>query len=118
MSQNFKCFLSFSPSVFVSRYVAHSCNFFLFPTTFGVLDSEFSFQASSVQFLNQYGFDYNKVWPGRRGPRGLRGRVSTWSKSASCRPSDLSTYKRTTKVSFSAVIQMMPLTHFLVSPCL
>ena len=31
MSQNFKCFLSFSPSVFVSRYVAHSCNFFLFP---------------------------------------------------------------------------------------
>ncbi|KAF4024705.1 hypothetical protein G4228_016690 [Cervus hanglu yarkandensis] len=45
---------------FVSRYVAHSCNFFLFPTTFGVLDSEFSFQASSVQFLNQYGFDYNK----------------------------------------------------------
>ncbi|MEJ1275437.1 poly(A)-specific ribonuclease (PARN)-like domain containing 1 [Cricetulus griseus] len=42
------------------RYVAHSCNFFLFPTTFGILDSEFSFQASSVQFLNQYGFDYNK----------------------------------------------------------
>ncbi|KAI5193725.1 Poly(A)-Specific Ribonuclease Pnldc1 [Manis pentadactyla] len=42
------------------RYVAHSCNFFLFPTTFGTLDSEFSFQASSVQFLNQYGFDYNK----------------------------------------------------------
>ncbi|MBW04299.1 Poly(A)-specific ribonuclease PARN-like domain-containing protein 1, partial [Eschrichtius robustus] len=41
-------------------YVAHSCNFFLFPTTFGILDSEFSFQASSVQFLNQYGFDYNK----------------------------------------------------------
>uniref|UniRef100_A0A8C2P2C1 Poly(A)-specific ribonuclease PNLDC1 n=1 Tax=Capra hircus TaxID=9925 RepID=A0A8C2P2C1_CAPHI len=43
-----------------NKYVAHSCNFFLFPTTFGVLDSEFSFQASSVQFLNQYGFDYNK----------------------------------------------------------
>ncbi|ELK34824.1 Poly(A)-specific ribonuclease PARN-like domain-containing protein 1 [Myotis davidii] len=42
------------------RYIAHSCNFFLFPTTFGILDSEFSFQASSVQFLNQYGFDYNK----------------------------------------------------------
>ncbi|XP_049621424.1 poly(A)-specific ribonuclease PNLDC1 [Suncus etruscus] len=43
-----------------NKYLAHSCNFFLFPTTFGVLDSEFSFQASSVQFLNQYGFDYNK----------------------------------------------------------
>ncbi|KAI4539106.1 hypothetical protein MG293_010498 [Ovis ammon polii] len=43
-----------------NKYIAHSCNFFLFPTTFGVLDSEFSFQASSVQFLNQYGFDYNK----------------------------------------------------------
>ncbi|XP_060061044.1 poly(A)-specific ribonuclease PNLDC1 isoform X2 [Erinaceus europaeus] len=43
-----------------NKYIAHSCNFFLFPTTFGTLDSEFSFQASSVQFLNQYGFDYNK----------------------------------------------------------
>ncbi|KAM7135370.1 poly(A)-specific ribonuclease PNLDC1 [Molossus nigricans] len=43
-----------------NKYIAHSCNFFLFPTTFGMLDSEFSFQASSVQFLNQYGFDYNK----------------------------------------------------------
>ncbi|XP_064342578.1 poly(A)-specific ribonuclease PNLDC1 [Camelus dromedarius] len=43
-----------------SKYVAHSCNFFLFPTTFGILDSEFSFQASSIQFLNRYGFDYNK----------------------------------------------------------
>ncbi|XP_012306686.2 poly(A)-specific ribonuclease PNLDC1 isoform X4 [Aotus nancymaae] len=43
-----------------NKYVAHSCNFFLFPTTFGILDSEFSFQASSVQFLNRYGFDYNK----------------------------------------------------------
>lgn len=54
---------AFSHVVFIFyRYVAHSCNFFLFPTTFGTLDSEFSFQASSVQFLNQYGFDYNKVW--------------------------------------------------------
>uniref|UniRef100_A0A1D5RCE2 Poly(A)-specific ribonuclease PNLDC1 n=1 Tax=Macaca mulatta TaxID=9544 RepID=A0A1D5RCE2_MACMU len=43
-----------------NKYIAHSCNFFLFPTTFGILDSEFSFQASSVQFLNQYGFNYNK----------------------------------------------------------
>uniref|UniRef100_H0VXW2 Poly(A)-specific ribonuclease PNLDC1 n=1 Tax=Cavia porcellus TaxID=10141 RepID=H0VXW2_CAVPO len=43
-----------------NMYIAHSCNFFLFPTTFGILDTEFSFQASSVQFLNQYGFNYNK----------------------------------------------------------
>ncbi|XP_018884594.1 poly(A)-specific ribonuclease PNLDC1 isoform X3 [Gorilla gorilla gorilla] len=43
-----------------NKYIAHSCNFYLFPTTFGILDSEFSFQASSVQFLNQYGFNYNK----------------------------------------------------------
>nr|XP_054348263.1 poly(A)-specific ribonuclease PNLDC1 isoform X5 [Pongo pygmaeus] len=43
-----------------NKYTAHSCNFYLFPTTFGILDSEFSFQASSVQFLNQYGFNYNK----------------------------------------------------------
>ncbi|TEA25020.1 hypothetical protein DBR06_SOUSAS6510055, partial [Sousa chinensis] len=43
-----------------NKYEAHSCNFFLFPTTFGILDSEFSFQASSVQFLNEHGFDYNK----------------------------------------------------------
>lgn len=57
---------------FFCRYIAHSCNFFLFPTTFGILDSEFSFQASSVQFLNQYGFDYNKVrhGGGRRGSEG------------------------------------------------
>ncbi|XP_059570597.1 poly(A)-specific ribonuclease PNLDC1 isoform X5 [Alligator mississippiensis] len=43
-----------------NKYVAHSYNFFLFPTMFGTLDSEFSFQASSIQFLTHYGFDYNK----------------------------------------------------------
>ena len=66
MSQSFKNSFAFFSLCFLisffSRYVAHSCNFFLFATTFGILDSEFSFQASSVQFLNQYGFDYNKVW--------------------------------------------------------
>uniref|UniRef100_A0A8D0X9E9 Uncharacterized protein n=1 Tax=Sus scrofa TaxID=9823 RepID=A0A8D0X9E9_PIG len=64
VSQSFKNSFAFFSLCFLisffSRYVAHSCNFFLFPTTFGILDSEFSFQASSVQFLNQYGFDYNK----------------------------------------------------------
>ncbi|XP_027702403.1 poly(A)-specific ribonuclease PNLDC1-like isoform X4 [Vombatus ursinus] len=43
-----------------NKYIAHSYNFFLFPTTLGIMDSEFSFQASSILFLNQYGFDYNK----------------------------------------------------------
>ncbi|XP_044277694.1 poly(A)-specific ribonuclease PNLDC1 [Varanus komodoensis] len=43
-----------------NKYVAHSYNFFLFPMTFGQKDSEFSFQATSVQFLSHYGFDYNK----------------------------------------------------------
>ncbi|XP_073193933.1 poly(A)-specific ribonuclease PNLDC1 isoform X2 [Lepidochelys kempii] len=43
-----------------NKYVARCYNFFLFPSTFGVMDSEFSFQASSIQFLTHYGFDYNK----------------------------------------------------------
>ncbi|XP_008121494.1 poly(A)-specific ribonuclease PNLDC1 isoform X1 [Anolis carolinensis] len=43
-----------------TKYVAHSYNFFLFPTTFGQIDSELSFQASSIQFLSHYGFDFNK----------------------------------------------------------
>ncbi|XP_066467445.1 poly(A)-specific ribonuclease PNLDC1 isoform X2 [Tiliqua scincoides] len=43
-----------------NKYMAHSYNFFLFPTTLGGMDSEFSFQASSIQFLSHYGFDYNR----------------------------------------------------------
>ncbi|XP_061482347.1 poly(A)-specific ribonuclease PNLDC1 isoform X2 [Rhineura floridana] len=43
-----------------NKYVAHSYNFFLFPTTFGQMDSEVCFQTSSIQFLSHYGFDYNK----------------------------------------------------------
>ncbi|XP_053150555.1 poly(A)-specific ribonuclease PNLDC1 isoform X2 [Hemicordylus capensis] len=54
----------FGLSVFSSensnKYMSHSYNFFLFPATFGGMDSEFSFQASSIQFLTHYGFDYNK----------------------------------------------------------
>ncbi|NXF04667.1 PNDC1 ribonuclease, partial [Smithornis capensis] len=42
------------------RYVVHSYNFFLFPSTLGVRDVEFSVSASSIQFLSHYGFDYNK----------------------------------------------------------
>ena len=39
----------------------HSYNFFLFPSTLGVTDVEFTLSASSIQFLSRYGFDYNKV---------------------------------------------------------
>ncbi|NXG73113.1 PNDC1 ribonuclease, partial [Baryphthengus martii] len=42
------------------RYVVHSYNFFLFPSTLGVTDVEFAVSASSIQFLSHYGFDYNK----------------------------------------------------------
>ncbi|KAL8185999.1 UNVERIFIED_CONTAM: hypothetical protein K2H54_061342 [Gekko kuhli] len=43
-----------------NKYVAHSYNFFLFPATFGQMDSEFSFQTFSIKFLTHYGFDFNK----------------------------------------------------------
>ncbi|KAL7987632.1 hypothetical protein Chor_006551 [Crotalus horridus] len=43
-----------------NEYIVHSYNFFLFPATFGQMDSEFSCKASSIQFLSHYGFDYNK----------------------------------------------------------
>ncbi|NWW65572.1 PNDC1 ribonuclease, partial [Ifrita kowaldi] len=42
------------------RYVVHSYNFFLFPSTLGIRDVEFTLSASSIQFLSHYGFDYNK----------------------------------------------------------
>ncbi|NWR13689.1 PNDC1 ribonuclease, partial [Emberiza fucata] len=42
------------------RYVVHSYNFFLFPSTLGIKDVEFTLSASSIQFLSHYGFDYNK----------------------------------------------------------
>ncbi|NWU92228.1 PNDC1 ribonuclease, partial [Upupa epops] len=43
-----------------NKYVVHSYNFFLFPSTLGATDVEFALTASSIQFLSQYGFDYNK----------------------------------------------------------
>ncbi|NXG28072.1 PNDC1 ribonuclease, partial [Dromaius novaehollandiae] len=55
VSQFGKCHFSFH-----CRYVVHSYNFFLFPSTFGVTDAEFTLSASSIQFLSHYGFDYNK----------------------------------------------------------
>ncbi|NXA37720.1 PNDC1 ribonuclease, partial [Eudromia elegans] len=55
VSQFGKHFLSFC-----CRYVVHSYNFFLFPSTFGAMDPEFTLSASSIQFLSHYGFDYNK----------------------------------------------------------
>ncbi|NWQ77517.1 PNDC1 ribonuclease, partial [Columbina picui] len=45
---------------FNCRYVVHSYNFYLFPTTLGVTDVEFTLSASSIQFLSHYGFDFNK----------------------------------------------------------
>ncbi|NXD22508.1 PNDC1 ribonuclease, partial [Spelaeornis formosus] len=42
------------------RYMVHSYNFFLFPSTLGIRDVEFTFSASSIHFLSHYGFDYNK----------------------------------------------------------
>lgn len=39
----------------------HSYNFFLFPSTLGVTDVEFTLSASSIQFLSHYGFDHRKV---------------------------------------------------------
>ncbi|KAI1240928.1 hypothetical protein IHE44_0009378 [Lamprotornis superbus] len=43
-----------------NKYVVHSYNFFLFPSTLGIRDVEFTFSASSIQFLSHYGFDFNK----------------------------------------------------------
>ncbi|KGL84859.1 Poly(A)-specific ribonuclease PARN-like domain-containing protein 1, partial [Tinamus guttatus] len=43
-----------------NKYVVHSYNFFIFPSTFGATDPEFTLSASSIQFLSHYGFDYNK----------------------------------------------------------
>ncbi|NXQ33214.1 PNDC1 ribonuclease, partial [Alaudala cheleensis] len=42
------------------RYMVHSYNFFLFPSTLGIRDVEFTLSASSIRFLSHYGFDYNK----------------------------------------------------------
>ncbi|NXC42348.1 PNDC1 ribonuclease, partial [Penelope pileata] len=43
-----------------NKYVVHSYNFFLFPSTLGNMAAEFTLSASSIQFLSYYGFDYNK----------------------------------------------------------
>ncbi|XP_051470869.1 poly(A)-specific ribonuclease PNLDC1 isoform X2 [Apus apus] len=43
-----------------NKYVVHSYNFFLFPSTLGVTDVEVTLSVSSIQFLSHYGFDYNK----------------------------------------------------------
>uniref|UniRef100_A0A672UDJ6 PARN like ribonuclease domain containing exonuclease 1 n=1 Tax=Strigops habroptila TaxID=2489341 RepID=A0A672UDJ6_STRHB len=53
-----KCFCSVAGAT--DLYVVHSYNFFLFPSTWGVMDVEFTLSASSIQFLSHYGFDYNK----------------------------------------------------------
>ncbi|NXG47885.1 PNDC1 ribonuclease, partial [Psilopogon haemacephalus] len=55
-----KCCSDTAKCLSFHRYVVHSYNFFLFPSTLGITDVEFSFSASSIQFLSHYGFDYNK----------------------------------------------------------
>ena len=44
-----------------NAYVALPYNFYLCPPAFGRIDPRFSCQASSLQFLRRYKFDFNKV---------------------------------------------------------
>ncbi|KAF6020028.1 PNLDC1 [Bugula neritina] len=48
-------------SVGANRYDAYMYNFYLFPEAIGGIDTRFTMQASSVQFLTQYKFDFNKM---------------------------------------------------------
>lgn len=43
-----------------SRYVAHTFNFYLYPKAYGPIDVSFKCQASSLEFLCQHSFDFNK----------------------------------------------------------
>ncbi|XP_015760232.1 PREDICTED: poly(A)-specific ribonuclease PARN-like domain-containing protein 1 [Acropora digitifera] len=43
-----------------NKYVAHAFNFFLYPHSFGPIDCRFLSQASSLEFLCQHNFDFNK----------------------------------------------------------
>nr|XP_033776699.1 poly(A)-specific ribonuclease PNLDC1 isoform X2 [Geotrypetes seraphini] len=53
-----------------NRFLSYSYNFYLFPLTFGSVDSEFSIQATSIQFLNEFGFDFNKCFREGQAERG------------------------------------------------
>ncbi|XP_067928512.1 poly(A)-specific ribonuclease PNLDC1-like [Watersipora subatra] len=48
-------------SVGTNRYDAYIFNCYLFPEAHAGMDSCISMQASSIQFLTQYGFDFNKM---------------------------------------------------------
>ncbi|XP_068749778.1 poly(A)-specific ribonuclease PNLDC1-like [Montipora capricornis] len=43
-----------------NKYIAHAFNFFLYPHSFGPIDCRFLSQASSLEFLCQHNFDFNK----------------------------------------------------------
>jgi len=43
-----------------SRYVAHTFNFYLYPKAYGPIDTSFKCQSSSLEFLCQHSFDFNK----------------------------------------------------------
>ncbi|XP_046840547.1 poly(A)-specific ribonuclease PNLDC1-like isoform X2 [Xenia sp. Carnegie-2017] len=45
---------------FPNTYEVHSYNIYLFPTSFGQIDARFTCQASSLEFLCNHKFDFNK----------------------------------------------------------
>lgn len=44
-----------------NSYKAHVYTFYIFPRSFAFIDVKFLCQSSSLQFLNAYGFNFNKV---------------------------------------------------------
>lgn len=44
-----------------NKYEADKYTFYLFPRSFSSIDSKFMCQASSLEFLSQHNFDFNKV---------------------------------------------------------
>ncbi|XP_077549555.1 poly(A)-specific ribonuclease PNLDC1-like [Haemaphysalis longicornis] len=53
---------TFTPVSGKSLYKAQAFSVYLCPRSFGNVDPQFSVQASSVEFLCQYGFDFNKCF--------------------------------------------------------
>ena len=43
-----------------SRYLSHTFNFYLYPKAYGPIDTAFKCQSSSLEFLCQHSFDFNK----------------------------------------------------------
>ncbi|XP_071479851.1 poly(A)-specific ribonuclease PNLDC1-like [Diadema antillarum] len=45
-----------------NKYVAHTYNIYLFPRSMSSVDARFTCQASSIEFLCKYSFDFNKLF--------------------------------------------------------